>query len=108
MARLEEHGIAFQHVADAPEAIAHTITDSPDIILVDMAMPEAELFDLISALKAEEEAARIPIVLLTDDISDEGIHFHLGGDLWDNNISLDYICEQLSQVLSLPEPVAAT
>ena len=106
MARLEQHGIAFQHVATAPEAIAHTVTDSPDVVLVDMAMPEAELFDLISALKAEEEAARIPIVLLTDDISDEGIHFHLGGDLWDNNISLDYICEQLRQVLSTPEPVA--
>ena len=105
MARLEQHGIAFQHVATAPEAIAHTVTDSPDVVLVDMAMPEAELFELISALKAEEEAARIPIVLLTDDISDEGIHFHLGGDLWDNNISLDYICEQLRQVLSTPEPV---
>ena len=102
--RLETHGIALHQVAGATEAIAHTIADSPDIILMDMAMPEHELFALISALKAEEEAARIPIVLLADDLSDEGIHFHLGGDLLDNNISLDYICDQLSHILSVPEP----
>lgn len=107
VARLRELGIALAHVASAPGAIAHTITHAPDILLVDMAIPEDELFDLLTALKAEEEAARIPIVLLTEDISDEGIHFHLGGDLDDNNVSLDYICDQLERVLAGPEPAAA-
>ncbi len=37
------------------------------------------------ALKAEEEAARIPIVLLTDDITQEGMHFHTGTDSPDNS-----------------------
>ena len=41
-------------------------------------MSDAGLFELISALKGEEEAARIPIILLSEEISDQGIHFHLG------------------------------
>ncbi len=105
LGRLAGHGIALSHVRSAAEAVARTIADSPDILLLDTALPEGELFDLISALKAEEEAARIPIVLLTEDISDEGIHFHLGGGLAENNISLDYICDQLERVLARPEPV---
>ena len=107
ISRLNSHGIALHQINGAAEAIAFTIRDSPDVILMDMAMPEAELFDLISALKAEEEAARIPLVLLTEDIPDEGIHFHLGGGIVDNNISLDYLCDQLSQILAIPEPTTA-
>ena len=50
---------------------------------------------LITALKAEEEAARIPIVLLTEEISQEGLHFHTGTTAADNTALLDYLCEQL-------------
>jgi signal transduction histidine kinase/DNA-binding response OmpR family regulator/HAMP domain-containing protein len=103
--RLIGHGIALTHVRTASDAITYTIGQSPDVLLIDMDLPEKELFDLISALKAEEEAARIPIVLLTEDIPDEGIHFHLGGGLAENSASLDYVCDQLTRVLERPEPV---
>lgn len=103
VSKLAAQGITLKLVDTAPEAIALTVLNAPDMILIDMAMPEADLFELLSALKAEEEAARIPIILLSEDISDEGIHFHLGNDTRDNNVSLDYLCEQLSRVLSQPE-----
>ncbi len=105
--RLAGHGIALAHVTTAAEAITRTVTESPDILLLDTALPEADLFELITVLKAEEEAARIPIVLLTEDISDEGIHFHLGGGPADNSVSLDYICDQLERILPRPEHVPA-
>ncbi|MBV9850900.1 MAG: cellulase family glycosylhydrolase [Armatimonadetes bacterium] len=54
----------------------------------------------------QKEAARVPVVLLTDGIPGEGIHFHLGGGPSDNSVSLDYLCDQLRQVLPHPEPVA--
>ena len=88
----------------ALEAISLTITRSPDLILIDLDMPERELFELLSALKAEEEAARIPIILLTDEIAEHTIHFHLGSDARDNTAAMDYICEQLSHILARPEP----
>lgn len=92
------------HVADtAADAVVLTITESPTLILIDMALPDETLFELISALKVEEEAARIPIVLMSEDIADEGIHFHMGSDSADNTASLDYICEQIGYVLSPSE-----
>ena len=77
------------------------------MVTMDMAALDDSFFALILALKAEEEAARIPIILLTDDIPDEGIHFHLGCDAGDNAASVDYICEQLSRALAAPPRDAA-
>ncbi len=95
-------GITLHRTGSPADAIAYTITHAPDVVLLDMAMPETALFEFISALKAEEEAARIPIVLLADDIADTGIHFHLGSDAADNTASLDYLCEQLGRILPAP------
>ena len=102
--KLAELGVALL-VAETPsEAVALTITRSPALIVIDMTMPDADLFELISAIKGEEEAARIPVLLLSEELSDQGIHFHLGSDVGDSSVSLDYICEQLSRVLTSPEP----
>ena len=101
-------GVALQIADTASDAVVLTITESPALILIDMALPDETLFELISALKVEEEAARIPILLMSEDIADEGIHFHMGSDSADNNASLDYICEQIGHVLSPPEAVLST
>jgi len=98
--KLDAEGISLQVAVTAPEAVAAVITDSPEMILIDTAMPDESLFQLISALKAEEEAARIPIVLLTEDIAQEGIHFHLGSASSDNAALLDYLCEQLGHAVA--------
>ena len=92
-----DHGITLTLIESAPEAVAYVITEMPGLILIDTAMPDAELFDLLTALKAEEEAARIPIVLLTEDIAQSGLHFHVGADLESSGALLDYLCEQLSR-----------
>lgn len=99
---LAAQGIAL-HVAPQPaEALAYAVTCSPELILLDMAMPDTDLFEFIGALKAEEEAARIPIIMLADDIADTSIHFHLGSDVADNTLSLEYIGEQLGRILAVP------
>ncbi len=103
LSNLTPPGVTLLLAETAAEAVALTITQSPNVILIDRAMPDMALFELLSALKVEEEAARIPIVLLSDDVSDQGIHFHLGSDAADNNVSLDYLCEQLGRILGTAE-----
>ena len=90
-----EHGIVLTVVESAPDAVGFVITETPGVIVLDTAMPDAALFDLLTALKAEEEAARIPIVLLTDDIPGNGppCAADTGGAL------LDTLCEQLSRAI---------
>jgi len=102
VAALAARGIAL-HVAEQPaEALAYAVTSSPELIMLDMAAPDTFVFEFVGALKAEEEAARIPIIMLTDDIADTGIHFHLGSDIADNTLSLEYIGEQLGRILAVP------
>ena len=101
--RLLDDGITLHVAATAPEAVAYVITESPALILLDSEASDRELFELLNALKAEEEAARIPIVLLTEDVSQEGLHFHTGPAPADNTALLDYLCEQLHRVISAPE-----
>jgi signal transduction histidine kinase/CheY-like chemotaxis protein len=97
---LAEAGITLLAAEAAQEAVALTITRSPVLILIDMGLPDDSLFELLTALKGEDEAARIPIVLLSNELSDGGVHFHLGSDA---GASLDYLCEQLGRMLTKPE-----
>lgn len=102
---LHTSGVYFAILEAAPEAVGYVITETPALILLDTDMPDVEMFTLLTALKAEEEAARIPIVILTDDISQKGIHFHLGTNAADNTILLDYLCDQVSRAISGREAV---
>jgi PAS domain S-box-containing protein len=102
-AKLGPDGITLDILETASDAVAYVIMEAPSLILLDTAMSDSDLFELISALKAEEEAARIPIVLLTDDILSEGLHFHTGIMAADNTALLEYLCEQLG--LAIPKPV---
>lgn len=99
-AKLAVQGIALSVSSSLPDALAATITESPDIIVVDAAMPPDALAELIAALKVEEEASRIPIVLLTEDISDSHVHRHAGSRAADNTSVLEYLYEQLTRVIS--------
>ncbi len=94
-----EHGVMLTVVEAASDAVAFVITEKPGVILLDTALPDSELFDLLSALKAEEEAARIPIVLLTGDIAPSGLPLTIGTSADGTSALLDALCEQLSRAM---------
>ena len=98
----------MQIAENAPEAVGIAITTTPAVIFIDEALPDGEMFSLLQALKAEDEAARIPIVLLTDDLSQEGLYFHAEMEAVDNAALLDSLCEQLARVISAPELIMPT
>ncbi len=92
-----DHGLMLTVAESAPDAVAYVITETPGVIVLDTALPDAALFDLLTALKAEEEAARIPIILLTDDITGSGPPSPAGTDT--GGALLDTLCEQLSRAI---------
>jgi len=104
VSELAAQGITLYATPVTSEALAEAVTTSPCVILMDMALPDEDLFDLICALKAEEQAARIPIVMLTNDIAPTGFPVYAGGDRTDNTLSLEYVGEQLARLLSSPVP----
>jgi DNA-binding response OmpR family regulator len=66
----------------------------PDLILLDIVMPELDGFEVCSRLKADERTAQIPVVFVTarDEESDETHGLSLG--------AIDYLTKPLRPAIS--------
>ena len=82
---LEEQSITFFSAFGGPFALKMAVLVQPDLILLDVDMPEMNGFDVCRLLKADPKIRNIPVVFLTASASmDERIcGFNLG--------AIDYI-----------------
>ena len=62
---LRAHDYAAEPVRDGREAIAHARETRPDLVVMDIQMPHVTGYDLILALKADEELRAIPVMAVT-------------------------------------------
>jgi PAS domain S-box-containing protein len=62
------------------QALSLVARNKPDIILLDVMMPELDGFSVLARLKADEETNHIPVIFITGrtDEQDEEKGFHLG------------------------------
>ncbi len=69
---LEEEGYGVVEAVDGLAALEHCREDPPDIILLDVEMPELDGYQVLSALKSDADLKDIPVVFLTSrsDIAD--------------------------------------
>jgi DNA-binding response OmpR family regulator len=58
-------GFEAEGLADSTQAFDHIKKGRPDLIILDLYMPEVSGFDLCRRLKAEPETKAIPIVMFT-------------------------------------------
>jgi two-component system, OmpR family, alkaline phosphatase synthesis response regulator PhoP len=75
---------------DGKEAIEKTISEKPDLIILDIMMPELNGFDVCKKLKTDPVTSKIPVIFLTakENEIDEIIGLELGAD--------DYIQKPIS------------
>lgn len=62
---LSSRGYNILTAMDGKEAVARAIEHQPDLILLDIQLPEMNGFDVMSVLKTHHETAYIPIILIT-------------------------------------------
>jgi two-component system cell cycle response regulator DivK len=62
---LRANGFEVEPVADGREAIAKTRMFMPDLVIMDIQLPEVSGMDLITAIKADDELKAIPILAVT-------------------------------------------
>ena len=69
-------------IRDAKEAVARAKEYHPDLILLDIVMPEMSGYEVLSALKKSDETNNIPVIFITglSDSADEMKGLDLGAD----------------------------
>jgi len=72
-ANLEAEGIEVEAVSNGWEAQARALRTSPDLIILDIAMPGRTGLEVMAALRSHPETKDIPVVLLTARSSDADI-----------------------------------
>lgn len=69
---LEVHGYEVITAENGVEAVRKAVTDKPDLIILDIMMPEVDGYEVIRTLKEAPETDQIPIVVLTAYASETG------------------------------------
>lgn len=63
--RLEAEGFDVRHVANGEEALASAVSYKPDLILLDVMMPQVSGFDVLDILRNTPETTNVKIIMLT-------------------------------------------
>ena len=96
---LAEHGYRVRPVPDGPLALEATRAEVPDLILLDIRMPEMDGYQVCEHLKADAQTRDIPIIFISalDATQDKVRAFTVGG--------VDYVTKpfQFEEVLARVE-----
>ena len=77
--QLEAEGYIVQEAKDAWDAITQVRKKSPDLIILDVMMPQVSGFDVVAILKNNPETLGIPIIILSIG-GEEQTSYRLGAD----------------------------
>ena len=70
---LQSQAMIFRAVAEGRKALEVARDWLPDLVVLDINMPGMDGFEVLSALKRDDDTKEIPIVLVTGDNEDTGI-----------------------------------
>ena len=84
----------------APSGLKRAKEIKPDLILLDIMMPEIDGYDICNNLKNDPETANIPVLFLTgkDRGDDMGSSFQVGGDMF---IKKPFSCDRLLEIINI-------
>jgi DNA-binding response OmpR family regulator len=87
---LEEQGYSIIKAASGRDALAAAQMHRPDLILLDIMMPEMDGWEVLKLLKADEELLQTPVAMLTarSEMKDKIQGLQEG--------AIDYICKPFS------------
>jgi CheY-like chemotaxis protein len=83
--RLERRGYSVVTARDGAEACCMASEDAPDLILMDIGLPDMDGWEVTRLLKANEQTRRIPIIALTAHalVTDRQKAFEVGCEDYD-------------------------
>jgi DNA-binding response OmpR family regulator len=93
---LGSEGFEVASALDGEIGIQMAATEKPDLILLDIILPKKDGFEVLQAVKSDEQTKNIPIILLTnlDGISDVEKALELGATTY--LVKADYKLEEVT------------
>jgi len=79
-AYLEREGYAVQTARDGDEALERIRTDDPDLIVLDLMLPNRSGFDVLRELRAQGSSAAVIMLTARDDVVDRVAGLEIGAD----------------------------
>src|SRR5215469_16707641 len=83
--RLERKGFQIVTATSGEQGLSLARQEEPDLVLMDITLPEMDGWEAARQLKADEKTRRIPIIALTARVlvSDQAMAFEVGCDDYD-------------------------
>jgi len=107
--RLGRRGYEICTATGAEEGIAKAATEKPDVILMDIKMPQIDGLEATRRLKARPETATIPIITLTAHAmaEDRALALAAGANDYESKpIDLPILLAKMAALVALPVPPA--
>ncbi|GIW40577.1 MAG: hypothetical protein KatS3mg076_1154 [Candidatus Binatia bacterium] len=81
---LESHGYAVSAADSARTALELVESDPPDVVLLDVMMPDMSGIEMLEILKSSPRTGAIPVILLTAKSQDEDLltGYQVGADYY--------------------------
>jgi len=70
---LEQDGFEVVLAADGKETVEKAKEESPDLILLDIVMPNKDGIEALETIKNEDKTRDIPVIIITDSARDSDI-----------------------------------
>lgn len=70
-AHLEHAGYTTSQMSDGAKALRAAATTRPDLVVIDLSMPDTDGFEIISQLRAHHTRRELPIIVLSSCTDDE-------------------------------------
>lgn len=79
---LTKEGYRFIGATNGCDAVKTVNKEKPDLIILDVMLPEMDGYDVLRAIKENKETAHIPVIMLSakDEIIDKVLGLELGAD----------------------------
>ena len=71
---LSMEGYKIVTAADGPSGLEKVSAEKPDLILLDVMMPEMSGFDVCQKLKSDKKTSKIPIIIVSVRASEDSIN----------------------------------
>jgi len=100
---LEERGYSILSVSNGKDAIDLLKQQHPDLIILDIMMPEMNGFGVLESVKKFEATAKIPVIILTarNNLKDQEKAFSMGAaDYVIKPIDIEDVLERVSSLVN--------